>query len=146
MGSSKYHIKTKSSKQIKCTGTPKEPPLIGKGKIVLMLISGTAVVAGIYMTALQLHFAPIMPIYWTIAGILLMIFLYFNTKNEYLYTKMTTGRTPSEEEKKDFRQRTKKLKYLLIVLLPFLFTLIGDMVYLYFLKDLDILGAIKNLM
>jgi len=111
-----------------------------------MLISGTAVVAGIYMTALQLHFAPIMPIYWTIAGILLMIFLYFNMKNEYLYTKMTTGRTPSEEEKKDFRRRTKKLKYLLIVLLPFLFTLIGDMVYLYFLKDLDILGAIKNLM
>lgn len=146
MSSSKYRVKTKHGKQIGYTGTPKEPPLIGKGKIVLMLIAGTAVTAGIYMTALHLHFAPIMPIYWIITGILLMIFLYFNKKNEYLYTKMTTDRTPSEDEKKDFRQRTKKVKYLLIALIPFLFTLIGDLVYLYFLKDLDIFGAIKNLM
>lgn len=137
--------KKKSTAASTYTDTPKEQPLIGKGKIILILIFGTALVAGIYMTAIHMMFAPIMHIYWILTAILLMAFLFFKSRNEYLYDKIISAGNPSEEEKTAHLKRTKKLKYLLLVLLPFLFTLIGDTVYLFILKDLDIISAIKNL-
>ena len=148
MASSKYKIKAKSpntAQQSSHTGTNDSKPIIGKGKIILILIFGTALVAGIYMAAIQKMFAPIMHIYWILTTILLMAFLYIKSRNEYLYTKITANGKPSEEDKKAHIKRTKAMKYLLLVLLPFLFTLIGDAVYLFILKDLDIIGAIKNL-
>jgi len=146
--SSKYRIKKKKSgvTSSNATATPKEPPLIGKGKILLILILGTTLVAGIYMAALQMHFAPIIHIYWIITTLLLMAFLFVKMRNESLYAQMSATSSMTKEDIAQHRERTKKMKYLLLVLLPFLFTLFGDLVYLYILKDLDFFDAIKNLM
>ena len=146
MASSKYRVKQRTSQESMCTGTQKYKPLIGKGKLLLMLVSGTAIVAGIYIACIQKMFAPIIPIYWITTGILMIAFLFVNKRNEYLYTKLTYNRTPSEDEKNEHRKRVKHMKYLLLVLLPFLFTVLGDVVYLFILKDMDLFGALKNLM
>lgn len=147
MGNSKKFKakKKKPTAHLEYTGAQKDKPLIGKGKIILILIFGTALVAGIYMTAIKLMFAPIVHIYWIITTILLIAFLFFKSRNEYIYAQIISGGEPSEEEKTAHLKRTKALKYMLLVLLPFLFTLIGDTVYLFILKDLDIISAIKNL-
>ena len=41
-------------------------------------------------------------------------------------------------------QRLKRIKYLLIILIPFLFTVFADAVYLLFLADLDIFKAVAD--
>ena len=146
--SSRYRAKKKkavSTDKVSYTGTQKEEPLIGTRKILLMLVLGTGIVSGIYITAIKMMFAPIMHIYWITAAILLMLFMYIKMRNEYLYAEITKSHSPSDEEMAQHRKRTKAMKYLLIALLPFLFTLFGDLVYLYLLKDLDFIGAIKNL-
>ena len=147
-GSSKYKVKAKKKRKQLTTDSyiAENKPLIGKGKIILILLLGTALVAGVYIAAIQNMFAPIVHIYWIITVLLFIAFLYMSKRNEYLYTKITLNGTPSEDDKKAHIKRTKQLKYLLLVLMPFLFTLIGDVVYLFLLKDLDLFGAIKNLM
>ncbi len=147
-GSSKYKVKAKKKKQQLTAphNISENKPLIGKGKIILILLFGTALVAGVYIAAIQNMFAPIVHIYWIVTALLFLVFLYMSKRNEYLYTKITSTGNPSEDEKKEHIKRTKQLKYLLLILMPFLFTLIGDVVYLFLLKDLDFFGAIKNLM
>lgn len=145
---SRYKVKAKKRTDVaeKSAGIQKEPPLIGKGKILLILVFGTALVAGIYIAAIRMMFAPIVHIYWIVTAILLMAFLYVKTRNEYLYTKITAKGKPTDDEKAAHRGRTKMMKYLLLALMPFMFTIIGDVLYLFVLKDLDIIGAIKNLL
>ena len=46
-----------------------------------MLVSGTAIVAGIYIACIQKMFAPIIPIYWITTGILMIAFLFVNKRN-----------------------------------------------------------------
>jgi len=41
-------------------------------------------------------------------------------------------------------RRLKRIKYLLIILIPFLFTVFADAVYLLFLADLDIFKAVAD--
>ena len=146
---SKYHIKKKNSTSSKSnvsnTGIPKEPPLIGKGKILLMLIGATAVVAGIYVAAMNAKFIAVFHIYWILTAILTCVFIYLFTKNKATYERMTTDRTPSEKEKEEFRKQVKRMKYFLILLLPFLFTVFGDALYIVLLKDLDIFKAATDL-
>ena len=146
--SKKYRAKKKKTESLTEASAINQSgqPLIGKWKILILLMLGTGIVSGIYITAIKLMFAPIMHIYWIAAAILLMCFMFIKMRNEYLYEQMTASRTPSESELSAHLKRTKAMKYLLLVLLPFLFTLFGDLVYLYLLKDLDFIGAIKNLM
>ena len=147
-GSSKYKVKAKKKRQLPSDTQEaiENKPLIGKGKILLILLFGTVLVSGIYITAIQKMFAPIVHIYWVVTVLLFMAFLYMGKRNEYLYTKINLNGAPTEEDIKAHIKRTKQLKYLLLVLMPFLFTLIGDVVYLFLLKDLDFFGTIKNLM
>lgn len=147
-GSSKYKVKAKKRnlQHYSALASSDSKPLIGKGKIILFLLLGTAIVSGIYIAAIQQMFSPIVHIYWIITGLLFLAFLYMSKRNEYLYTKIASCGELSEADKKEHLARTKQLKYLLLVLMPFLFTLIGDVVYLFLLKDLDLFGAIKNLM
>ena len=125
--------------------TEQEKPLIGTGKILLMLIGATILVAGIYIAAMNAKCIAVFHIYWILTAILTCIFIYLFTKNKGIYEKMTTGRTPTEKEKEEYRERVKRMKYFLIILLPFLFTVFGDALYIVLLKDLDIFKAVTDL-
>lgn len=125
--------------------SPKEPPLIGKGKIVLLLVIGTALAAGIYVAAMKMQFAPVFYAYWIITTVLICAFIFLNQRRDYLYAKMTSDGKPDEKALEADRRRRKHIKYLLLVLLPFLFTVIGDTVYLVLLKDSGIIEGIKAL-
>ncbi len=129
------------------TGIQKDKPLIGKGKIIAILASGTFVVAGIYIAAMKMHFLPVFHIYWIITAVLLCVFAFSTKRCEQLYAKnMGKDGKMSEAAKAEHLERTKKVKYLLLVLLPFLFTVIGDTVYVLILQDSGIFEALKNLL
>lgn len=147
---SKYRIKKKkntSHRAVKsASGVPKEPPLIGKGKILLMLFFGTAAVSGIYIAAMIAVIKPVFYAYWILTTVMLCAYVFLRMKDGYRYAKLTANGTPSEKERELMRKRIKRQKYFLIIMLPFIFTLIGDTVYLLFLKDLHIIDAVKSLL
>ncbi len=121
-------------------------PRIGKAKLLLFLVGGTALAAAVYITAMTLHFMPIFHIYWAITASLILAFMVYDKYSVYRYTK-DTAQTPdkSEEYLSRYNKDRRRIKVLLLVLLPFLFTVLGDMIYLFFLRDLDVIQAVKNL-
>ena len=116
------------------TGIQNKERLIGKGKIWAMLISGTIIVAGIYITAVKLRFEIIFHIYWVLTSVLLCTFIYLKQRRDYLYAECTKNGQISQEDVVFDRKRRIHIKYLLLVLIPFLLTVIGDVVYLVFLR------------
>ena len=62
---------------------------------------------------------------------LLCAALCLNQRNEYRYTKETAMGDP-ETAKTAYYKRKKQVKYVLLALLPFLFTVLADTVYLLF--------------
>lgn len=134
----KYKAKSKK--------TEKNEYAIGKGKILLILVLLTALVAGVYIAAMQKEFEPIFHIYWVVTAVLMCAFLFLKYRNEYLYTKaQEAGEKTQPEITDEYRKRTKHIKYLLCILMPFVFTLIGDTVYLVFLVDSGIPEAVSKL-
>lgn len=120
--------------------------MIGKGKILLILVLLTALVAGVYIAAMQNEFEPVFHIYWVISAVLMCVFLFLKYRNEYLYTKaLDTAEKTQSEITDEYRKRIKHIKYLLCILMPFVFTLIGDTVYLVFLVDSGIPEAVAKL-
>lgn len=145
--SNRYRVSGKNTNAKKInTGIQKDAPLIGKGKILAILTGGTFIVAGVYIAAMKMHFLPIFHIYWIITAVLLCVFAFSTKRCEQLYMQnMGKDGKMSEGAKSEHLKRTKKVKYLLLVLLPFLFTVIGDTVYVLILQDSGIFEAIKNL-
>lgn len=144
---SKYRAKKKTdkfSRQIN-NDIPKQEQLIGKGKICMMLVLVTIIVSGIYITAMKMHFDLIFHIYWILTSVLLCVFIYMKQRRDYLYAQSTKNGQISDKDILLDRKRRVHIKYLLIVLVPLLFTLTGDIVYLVFLRDLNIMQAIRNL-
>ncbi len=137
----KYKVKNKSTE----ARTGKEEPLIGKGKIIFLLIFGTLVTAGIYIAAIKFQFALIFHIYWILTAVLFCVYLYLKQRRDMLYHKAKNSGNLDEEHLAADRKRRKQMKYLLLILLPFLFTVIGDAIYLFYLQDLNIVQSIKNL-
>lgn len=123
----------------------KEEPLVGRGKILLLLIFGTLVIAGVYIVAISVQFAPIFHIYWILTAILFCVYLYLKQRRDLFYQKASDTEKLDEKFLISDRKRRKQLKYLLLVLLPFLFTIIGDAIYLFYLQDLNLVQSIKNL-
>ena len=144
----RYKAKKKAVKHLAKVnpGTQKEKPLIGKGKICMMLASGTIIIAGIYIAAMKMHFGLIFHVYWILTSILLCVFIYMKQRRDYLYFEMTKNGEISDESILIDRKRRLHIKYLLIVLIPLLLTVTGDIVYLVFLRDLNIMEAIRNLL
>ena len=140
----KYKVKN-TNKNSTEAGTIKEEPLIGKGKILLLLIFGTLVIAGVYIVAISMQFAPIFHIYWILTAILFCVYLYLKQRRDLFYQKASDTEKLDEKFLISDRKRRKQLKYLLLVLLPFLFTIIGDAIYLFYLQDLNLVQSIKNL-
>ncbi len=146
--SNRYYISNKNTDgKNSNTCIQKNVPLIGKGKILAILAAGTFIVAGVYIAAMKMHFLPIFHIYWIITAILLCAFAFSTKRCEQLYAEnLGKDGKMSESAKSEHLKRTKKVKYLLLVLLPFLFTVIGDTVYVLILQDSGIIEAIKNLL
>ena len=144
----RYKAKRKTGKHLTQvnSGAQKEKPLIGKGKICIMLLLGTIIFAGIYIAAMKMHFGLIFHIYWILTSLLLCVFIYMKQRRDYLYFEMTKNGEISDESILIDRKRRLHIKYLLIVLIPLLLTVTGDIVYLVFLRDLNIMEAIRNLL
>ena len=140
----KYRVKNTNKNSTEAR-TGKEEPLIGKGKILLLLFLGTLVIAGVYIVAISVQFAPIFHIYWILTAILFCVYLYLKQRRDLFYQKASDTEKLDEKFLISDRKRKKQLKYLLLVLLPFLFTIIGDAVYLFYLQDLNFAESIKNL-
>ena len=104
---------------------------IGKLKIIGFLVLATGLAGGVYIAAAKAEFAPVFHAYWIISAVLLCAALCLNQRNEYRYTKETAEGDP-EAAKTAYYNRKKQVKYVLLALLPFLFTVLADTVYLLF--------------
>lgn len=109
---------------------PERAGRIGKGKILLILILATGLAAGIYIAAAKYRFEPIFHLYWIVSTILLCTALFLDKQNEYRYTKERTL-DPIRAEGAYYK-RKKRVKYVVLALLPFLLTVLVDTVYLLF--------------
>lgn len=147
---SKYRVKQKKkpskNRKVSDTGTQKEQPLIGKGKILLILLFGTIIVAGFYIASMIAKLEAVFFGYWIFTTLMLCAYIFFYMKSKSLYTKDYYDGNLTSERMEFYRHRTKQLKYFLLVIMPFVFTIIGDAVYLLILKDLHIIDAIKSIL
>ncbi len=135
--SQKFHAK---AKRIAAPGkgsapgkasAPEQAGNIGKLKIIGFLVLATGLAGGVYIAAAKAEFAPVFHAYWIISAVLLCAALCLNQRNEYRYTKETAEGDP-EAAKTAYYNRKKQVKYVLLALLPFLFTVLADTVYLLF--------------
>lgn len=110
---------------------PEQAGNIGKLKIIGFLVLATGLAGGVYIAAAKAEFAPVFHAYWIISAVLLCAALCLNQRNEYRYTKEAAEGDP-EAAKTAYYNRKKQVKYVLLALLPFLFTVLADTVYLLF--------------
>lgn len=82
----KYKVKNTNKNSTKAR-TGKEEPFIGKGKILLLLILGTLVIAGVYIVAISMQFAPIFHIYWILTAILFCRISVSETKTGFVLSE-----------------------------------------------------------
>ena len=110
---------------------PEQAGNIGKLKIIGFLVLATGFAGGVYIAAAKAEFAPVFHAYWIISAVLLCAALCLNQRNEYRYTKEAVEGDP-EAAKTAYYNRKKHVTYVLLALLPFLFTVLADTVYLLF--------------
>ena len=133
--SQKFRAKAKRAARPDEPRLPEKDGNIGKLKILFCLIFTTGLAGGVYIAAARAGFSPVFHAYWIISAILLCAALFLNQRNEYRYTKEKTCGDPEEAQKAYFA-RKKQVKYVILALLPFLFTVLADSVYLLlFVKD-----------
>ena len=113
------------------TSAPQQTGNIGKLKIIGFLVLATGLAGGVYIAAAKAAFAPVFHAYWILSAVLLCAALCLNQRNEYRYTKEASEGDP-EAAKTAYYNRKKQVKYVLLALLPFLFTVLADTVYLLF--------------
>ena len=157
-GKFRASVKTRTGKSLPPTAKPDGAPgektdsagaksgnaNIGKGKIFAVLVPATALAAGIYIAAVRLRFEPIFHIYWLVSTVLLCAALFLDKQKEYRYTKDRQD-VGADEAARRYALRKKRVKFVLLALLPFLFTVLADAVYLLFLSDLHIFQAVSDL-
>lgn len=102
---------------------------IGKLKILAVLILSTGLAGGVYIAAAKAEFAPVFHAYWIISAVLFCAAPLLNRRNEYRYTK-ELAENGAEQAEKAYYTRKKQIKYVILALLPFLFTVLADAVYL----------------
>ena len=143
---SKYKvIAAKRKKQQESNiGTQNNQAVIGKGKILFILLFGTIIVSGTYIYAIKAHFEPIFHIYWILSAVLLCCFIVAKAYVENGYEKQLSKNRISEKDRQEHYKKVRRLKYMLLVLMPFLFTIFGDAVYLFLLKDLKLFEALSS--
>lgn len=120
--------------------------VIGKGKILAILIPGTLLAAGIYAASMKMKFMFVFHIYWILTALLFCLFVFLSMRNDFLFNK--SARSDKQLTKltdENFQKRTKAAKYLLLVLLPFLFTVMADAVYLLLVKDSDLFKSLAEI-
>ena len=115
--------------------------MIGRKKILLILVLNTLIIAGIYIAAVQMRIEFVFHLYWILSVIMICAYMFLVKRNEYLDEKESKDGLTQESKERSLK-RKKRLKYFLLVMIPFLFTIIGDTVYLFFLKDLDLFNSI----
>lgn len=126
--STRYRAKIKRRAQVKKPSS--DAARIGKGKILLILVLATGLAGGVYIFAAKHRFAPIFHLYWILSTALVCTALYLDKKNVYLYTKEQAA--DPEKALAAYGARKKRVKYVILALLPFLFTVLADTVYLLF--------------
>lgn len=102
-----------------------------KIKYLILLIFNILIVAGVYNYLLNtLHFLPIMAIYQIIAlaAICIYLFLFFHHNNEIGKAKMKGENLPEVL----ILKRRNRLKAVVVLLSPFVFTVLADYIYLLF--------------
>lgn len=109
---------------------PERAGRIGKGKILLILVLATGLAAGVYIAAAKYRFEPIFHLYWIVSTVLVCTALFLDKQNEYRYTKEQS--LDPERAKCAYYKRKKRVKYVVLTLLPFLLTVLVDTIYLLF--------------
>ena len=104
------------------------------------LCFNTAVTAGIYIFANMREFLPIMWIYNIAVCILACAFLYL-----YMKDKVSEADNAEKDNGGDSRKRKKRMKILLLFLMPFLIVLLCDYTYVLFLSQDEFFSKIINL-
>lgn len=121
-------------------------PLIGKVKILVFLVLGTLLAAGIYIAAMEMQYMFIFHIYWIVTALLFCIFIFLSMRNDYLFQKkLALNKHLTKQTDSEYLNRTKSIKYVLIALLPFLLTVMGDAIYLLLIKDSQIFESIAEI-
>lgn len=131
--SQKFRAKAKKDtpEAAKPTASPQQAGNIGKLKILALLVLTTGLAGGVYLAAAKAAFQPIFHAYWMISAVLLCAALVMHRQNEYRYTKETAV-GDALQAKTAYYARKKRVKYVILALLPFLFTVLADAVYLLF--------------
>lgn len=121
--------------------------VMGRGKLLLWLLVGTVVIAGVYIACMQLRIEAVFHAYWIAAAVLTCAAAFLKYRNEarVAVCKAKNGGTLSDADHAECAKHDKTLKILLLVLIPLLLTVFGDAVYLVLLKDLHLSDAVKNL-
>ena len=67
-------------------------------------------------------------------------------RNDYLFQKkLALNKHLTKQTDSEYLNRTKIIKYVLIALLPFLLTVMGDAIYLLLIKDSQIFESIAEI-
>ena len=104
---------------------------MGKLKYLILLVFNLVIVSGVYYYLLNtLHFFPIMAIYQIISLIAICgyLVLFFHHNNEIGKAKMRGEDLPEAL----IQKRRNRLKAFIILLSPFVFTVLADYIYLIF--------------
>lgn len=104
---------------------------MGKIKYLVLLVLNLFVVSGIYYYLLNtLYFFPIMAIYQVIAlfAVCGYLVLFFHHNNEIGKAKMRG----EELDEALIQKRRNRLKAFVVMFSPFIFTVLGDYIYLLF--------------
>ncbi len=113
-----------------------------KVKYLISLIAVLCIVGGVYIFANQMHFLPIMWIYSIIAGVGACIYIYLYMKNKAILAQQENSDGIDQVAAK---KRSKLIKLVTIIFLPFVIVLLCDYTYVLLLADSDLFKSFSNL-
>lgn len=120
---------------------------MSKKRSAVLLIVWAVICVGIYIAAVKAYFQAITPIYMALTVLLAACYLplaYANAKIKAVAEG--ESRQLTDEETAKVHKRMEWIKYILILFIPLLVTLIGDYLYITFLKDFPLIESIVDLM
>ncbi len=129
--SKRYTAKAKRAPQEPNAPAASGKKTFGAAKLGLFLALNTLWIAGLYIAGVRLRIEWLFHVYWIGAAVLFCLFLVFKFRHDARPDEDAAG--------------ARRIKILLLFLIPLLLTLFGDAVYLFILKDLGLAEAVASL-
>lgn len=110
-----------------------------KKKTLILLISSTVIISGLYIFLVNIYFVYVTPIYMGISLLLAILYIPVFLKNTALKIKIQAEkRDPVEQEIKLIEKREKYMKILIILFFPIIVTLLCDYLYISYLSKIPL--------